>query len=177
MSNQGSEKCRKEGHIIICGLGHVGYWVLNLLDQLGERVVVITEETHPDYRKSAKLQFEVLTGDARDDRLLKSAGIEKAKAIIAVTDDDMANVSIAIDAKRFNPNITVVARFFDQDLAAHLEKSINIHRALSTSALAAPASTSRISRVPVAVPSLVQSSRPCVPSSAVKNRASPLTVN
>ena len=66
-------------------------------------------------------------------------GDRPAKTLLAVTDDDLANVSIALDAQRLNPRIVVTVRIFDQRLAAHLETRMQISRALSTSALAAPA--------------------------------------
>ena len=58
--------------------------------------------------------------------------------MIIVTDDDLANLSIALDARRMNPQAAIVVRQFDQELAVHLEQSAEIDRALSASALAAP---------------------------------------
>jgi Trk K+ transport system NAD-binding subunit len=126
-------------HVIVCGLGHVGYRCLCLLSRLGERAVVITREAGETWRVAATSQFTVLVGDARDERLLCEAGIARAKAIIVVTDDDLANVSIALDARRLNPALAITVRLFDNALAAQLEKSVQIDRALSASALAAPA--------------------------------------
>ena len=114
------------GHLIVCGLGHVGYRSLCLLAQLGESAVVITLETGDESRLATEPQFPVIIGDARDERLLRQAGIEKAKGILVVTNDDLVNVSIALDAGRLNPGIAIVIRLFDQELAVHLEKSVKI---------------------------------------------------
>lgn len=133
------------GHLIICGLGHVGYRCLCLLARLGKHGVVITRETSEEWRLDAESRFSVVIGDARDEKLLRQAGIERAKAIVVVTNDDLANVSIALDARRINPDIAIVVRLFDQALAGHLEKSVKIHRALSASALAAPAFVAAVS--------------------------------
>ena len=126
------------GHVIICGLGHVGHRCLCLLDRLGEKCIVITREVSSEWRQAAEAHFPILIGDARSESLLRQAGIEQAKSIIIVTNDDLANVSIALDARRLNAEISIVIRMFDQELAAHLEKSIKINRALSASSLAAP---------------------------------------
>jgi Trk K+ transport system NAD-binding subunit len=126
-------------HLIICGLGHVGSRCLSLLSRLGEEGVVITREASPELQLSDTSRFSIMLGDAREEMLLRQAGIERAKAVIAVTDDDLTNVSIALDARRLNPKIAIVIRLFDQDLAVHLEKSMDIRRVLSASALAAPA--------------------------------------
>lgn len=129
------------GHTIVCGLGNVGYRILRLLMRMDERGVVITRDAPDDWRQIAQPRFRVILGDAREDRLLCQAGIERARAILIVTDDDLANVSIALDARRLNPNIAITVRLFDQKLASHFEKSMRINRALSASALAAPVFT------------------------------------
>jgi Trk K+ transport system NAD-binding subunit len=125
-------------HIIVCGLGHVGYRIVRLMMRLGQRGVVITRQLNEDWRRLIEQDFHVIVGDAQDDRLLQQAGIADAKAVIIVTDDDLANMSIALDARRMNPRASIVVRQFDQDLAIHLERSADINRALSASALAAP---------------------------------------
>ena len=126
-------------HVIVCGLGHVGYRCLMLLDRLGTRAAVITKEASETWRLTAEERFPVLLGDARDEQVLRRAGVERAKAIIVATDDNLANLSIALDARRLNERIAIVVRMFDQDLATHLEKSVKIDRVLSASALAVPA--------------------------------------
>jgi Trk K+ transport system NAD-binding subunit len=106
---------------------------------LGERVAVVTTETPRDWPLPGGEGFALFLGDARDDKLLRQANITAATAIILTTNDDLTNVSIALEARQLNPKIRVVVRLFDQQLGAHLEKGAGIHRALSTSALAAPA--------------------------------------
>jgi Trk K+ transport system NAD-binding subunit len=126
-------------HVIVCGLGHVGYRIVRMLIRLGQRGTVVAREINKDWQAAVEPHFRVIAGDAREDALLCEAGIGRAKAILAVTDNDLANVSIALDAQRLNPRIAVTVRIFDQKLAAHLESTMRINRALSTSALAAPA--------------------------------------
>ena len=126
-------------HVIICGLGHVGYRIALILTRLGRRGTIIAREVRKDWQAAVESHFTVIVGDAREDELLCQAGIRQAQAILAVTNDDLANVSIALDAQRLNPRIAVTVRVFDQNLAAHLEKTIQIQRALSASALAVPA--------------------------------------
>jgi len=125
-------------HVVVCGLGHVGFRVASLLSRLGEPFAVIAGSTRDEWRSAVAGLAPLLSGDARDERLLRAAGIERARVVLAVTDDDRANVSIALDAKRLNPSIAVVVRLFDQQLAPLLEGSLGNARALSASALAAP---------------------------------------
>jgi Trk K+ transport system NAD-binding subunit len=128
-----------ENRVIICGLGHVGYRTAILLRRLGFEVTAIYENTAPDWiRHATALGIFCHPGDARDDGLLEKAGIRTARAIIAATDHDMTNISVAMDARRLNPDIVTVVRLFDTSLAPHIEAALNLRKALSTSSLAAP---------------------------------------
>ena len=71
--------------------------------------------------------------------MLASAGIDSAQAVIACTDDDLANLEIALDAREMHPGIRVVVRLFDQSLAKKVSQGFDIQTAFSSSALSAPA--------------------------------------
>ncbi|HKV13353.1 MAG TPA: NAD(P)-binding protein [Thermoanaerobaculia bacterium] len=141
--SSGAIDCRRmSGHCIVCGLGDVGYRIVELLHRLGETVVVITDEVREERLQTAEaFGVRVIVGDARNDRLLLEAGLESAQALIAATNEDLANIEIALDARRMRPDLPVVLRLFDQRLAHQLETSLEVHRALGTSALAAPSFT------------------------------------
>jgi Trk K+ transport system NAD-binding subunit len=140
------------GAVVLCGLGRVGLEILCLLRRLGERVTVITLGTGVDRPPLASDdQITVIQGDARDEALLGRAGIEGAKALIAATNDDMANVTIALHARNRAPSLPVVVRIFDQELGAHLRSALGIRQGYSSSALAAPAFVAAASGDKVAV--------------------------
>lgn len=125
-------------HIILCGFGHVGFRVFSLLARLDERVVVIAHQKPERWPTPSSAELQFVVGDARDDHNLLKADIAHARTIIVVTNDDMTNVSIALDAKRLNPLIRTVVRLSDQDLASYLEKTMGIDRALCISSLCVP---------------------------------------
>jgi voltage-gated potassium channel Kch len=126
--------------VLVCGMGHVGFRVVELLARLGERAVVVTSETRSEWRRAATAAgATVVVGDARDPDLLRSVGLMEARALLAVTDRDPVNLEIALDARRLRPDLPVVARIFDQNLAQQLEAGHGVRRALSVSGLAAPA--------------------------------------
>ena len=128
------------GHVVLCGLGRIGRGILDLLRRLGERVTVITLPSLADARDPAPDEdLRILKGDARDEGLLAQGGLARAKALIAATDDDLVNVTIALHARQAAPAIPVVVRLFDQDLAGHLRAALGIRQGYSASALAAPA--------------------------------------
>ncbi len=127
-----------EGHVVVCGLGNVGVRVVQHLKRFSEDVVAI--ESNPDARfvgEVAGYEVPVLFGDVRDTKILEQASVAKAKAIIAVTDNDLANLEAAMTAREINPNIRVVIRMFDQNLAKKVEKSMGIEGAYSSSARSA----------------------------------------
>jgi Trk K+ transport system NAD-binding subunit len=137
MSSQ-SDLSPPSGPVVLCGLGRFGLGILTLLRRLGEAVTVITL---PAEGTLGVLPFEglrIITGDARDERILEQAGLAQAKALIAATDNDLVNVTIALHARKTAPEVPVVVRLFDQNLAGHLRSSLGIRQGYSTSALAAP---------------------------------------
>lgn len=127
-----------EGHVVVCGLGNVGVRVVQHLKRFSEDVVAI--ESNPDARfvgEVAGYEVPVLFGDVRDTKILEQASVAKAKAIIAVTDNDLANLEAAMTAREINPTIRVVIRMFDQKLAKKVEKFMGIEGAYSSSARSA----------------------------------------
>jgi Trk K+ transport system NAD-binding subunit len=125
--------------VIVCGLGQVGLRVATLLLKIGESVTVITLGARPGFEKQVTdLGGTVLHFDARDSEKLREAGVTEARALIACTSADLSNIEICIDARAANPNLRIVARIFDQNLANRLEETIGIDRTLAMSNLAAP---------------------------------------
>jgi Trk K+ transport system NAD-binding subunit len=128
-----------DDHVIVCGIGRVGYRVILELLKFARDVVAIEPDPEGRFVEKAKgLGIPVIIADARRSGNLIQAGVRRADAIIPCTDDELTNLDIALDAREINPGIKVVMRTFDADLARRIEKGFDIHTAFSTSALAAP---------------------------------------
>ena len=126
-------------HVIVCGLGKVGFRVAQELLKMGRDVVGI--EQNPDGRfveQAEALGIPVLIADARRPETLTRAGVTRAEVIIPATENELTNLDIALDARELNPDIKIVMRMFDPDLARRIEKGFGIDTAYSVSALAAP---------------------------------------
>jgi Trk K+ transport system NAD-binding subunit len=137
-------------HVVVCGVGKVGYRVILELLKLGREVVAV--ERNPEGRfveKVKALGVPILAADARRSETLVQASVERADAIIPCTDDELANLDIALDARELNPGIQVVMRMFDADLAQRVEKGFGLQTAFSTSALAAPIFAAATMRVDI----------------------------
>ncbi len=127
------------GHYIVCGLGHVGYRVADILLRLGERVSVVTLASRDEWIGDIRERgADVILGDARDERLLLQAGLTEARAVLATSDQDLVNVEIGLDCRQARPDLPLVLRIFDQNLAEQLEETFDVRRALAMSVLAAP---------------------------------------
>jgi Trk K+ transport system NAD-binding subunit len=126
-------------HIVVCGLGRVGYRVVKQLLLAGEDVVGIERRPdNPFLDEIRQLSVPVIIADARRRDTLERANVTHASSIVVCTEDDLSNLDIALDAREINPNIKVVLRMFDSSLAEKIQRGFGIHTAFSTSALAAP---------------------------------------
>ena len=126
-------------HVVLCGLGHLGSRVLNQLVSQGRQVVAIEKDASGRFIEEAKETGAVIiTRDMKDDESLRQAGVPYAQTLIAATNDDMANLEVALDAKRMNPKIRTAVRLFDQATASKLRDAFGFDFAFSPSALAAP---------------------------------------
>ncbi|MCC7291488.1 MAG: potassium channel protein [Phycisphaerales bacterium] len=126
-------------HVVLVGCGRLGFRTLGHLLKMRMPVVIIESDEKNPFLDTARAQhIPVLLGNGRDDRLLVDAHIERAKSIICCTNDDLANLEIALDARRMNADIRVVLRMFDQNLANKIRDGFNIQVAFSAAAMAAP---------------------------------------
>lgn len=126
-------------HVVLCGLGHLGSRILERLLAEGAEVVVIERDGGSRFVAEAKEKgTPILVADMRDDRVLEEAGVARARSIVAATNDDMSNLEVALDARRMNPKIRVLIRFFDQRIGAKIQHAFDIDEAFSSAALAAP---------------------------------------
>lgn len=137
-------------HIIVCGLGKVGYRVVRWVLDLDEEVIVIeSREDNPFLAEVRRWGVSVIIADARRPQVLKDAGILAAESIVPCTSDDLVNLSVALEARRMRPDIKVVLRMFDNRMAANIETGFDIHTAFSIPDLSAPAFAAAATRAPL----------------------------
>jgi voltage-gated potassium channel len=128
-----------DDHIILCGLGRLGYSILLELVKMGKEVAIVElHETAYGVSEARRRNIPVVIEDARNAQVLADLGIHKAQAVVAATDNDMANLEIALDARTLRPGIRVVVRMFDQQIAQKIARSFDIRLIFSASAIAAP---------------------------------------
>lgn len=125
-------------HVVLVGMGHLGFRVARKLYDMDQDVVVIDLDTKTDLLHHAReLGIPVIQDDASREVILESSGIRKARAIILCTQNDNLNLQIAVKARSLNPEIKVIIRIFDDEFAQLLQKQFGFI-ALSATGMAAP---------------------------------------
>jgi Trk K+ transport system NAD-binding subunit len=128
------------GHIVVCGLGNLGFRVVEELLQCGERVVVIEQQRDSRFMAAARrLGIAIIVADATVLEVLRQAHVATARAVVAATNDELINLEVALMTRELNPHSRVILRVSDPTLPDTLRDAANIRYALSIPSLAAPA--------------------------------------
>lgn len=92
----------RKGHVVICGLGQMGYQLVREFRDSGEQIVVIEKDSRNDAIRTCRAEgTTVLVGDATDLGILRRARAEHARYLIgACGTDDGANLEMAIQLSR-----------------------------------------------------------------------------
>lgn len=102
---------KMKNHVIVCGFGRNGSRAVSELESGNEDFVIIEKslelvsnalEANPDYN--------FIIGDASEEEILTSAGIDHAKAIISAMPEDSTNVYLTLTARQMNPRIQIISR-------------------------------------------------------------------
>ncbi|TVR08268.1 MAG: potassium channel protein [Phormidium sp. GEM2.Bin31] len=96
-------------HSIICGFGRMGQILAKRLYQARKPFVII--DRNPDLLETAEsLGYLVQVGDAAEEEVLLSVGIERALFLAAVLPEDAVNVFVTLTARGLKQDITILAR-------------------------------------------------------------------
>jgi voltage-gated potassium channel len=111
----------RRDHVIVCGYGRMGRFVCQEFATEGVDFVVIDrhEEALEDFAVSHGI---ALHGDATNDDILKAAGVERARALVAVTPSDADNLFITMSARLLNDRLFIVARAESDHAGQKLER-------------------------------------------------------
>lgn len=105
-------------HVIVVGIGKVGYRIIQGLAALKEPIVAVEQRAEADLAEEVRaLNVPIIVGNGRNAKVLEQAGAMRARAVILATDDDLANLDAALTAHDMNPKLRVVLRLFDESLA------------------------------------------------------------
>lgn len=115
----------QEPFYIVCGYGGTGSLLVEAFDRKGIRAVVVEiSQDRINELELLEVQAPVpaLCADARLPEILLHAGITHPDCggVAALTDDDNANLAIAVAVKLINPGLRVLCRAENQETAANM---------------------------------------------------------
>lgn len=134
----GIRKHKIKNHVIVCGLGRTGFFVVEKLLQQGEKVIIVEinkEAPFLEYFKS-KGAFSYI-GDATIPKTLQDVNVLHAKALIALVNNDSRNLEIGLNGRSLFPRLKLILRIYEKSISEEIKKVFNIQLAYSVSEITA----------------------------------------
>jgi voltage-gated potassium channel len=97
-------------HLIVCGAGETGSYLVRELLKTGNLFVVIDQDEERLERIRQLGAVPVLKGDGADEEILITARIQEARGLASVLPEDKDNLLVTVTARQLNPSLRIVAR-------------------------------------------------------------------
>lgn len=131
-------KSAKIKNVLICGGGHVAFYLAGQLLQAGMQVKIIEEKEERCETLCELLpKATVIHGDATDHELLIEEGISEADAVVSLTGMDEENIILSLFAKTMGVK-KIVAKV-NEDTRAQMVESLGIDSIVSAKSATADA--------------------------------------
>jgi hypothetical protein len=117
----------RRDHVVVVGLGQVGFRLGLLLRELGVPVVLV--ERNPDAKnvpRGKDQRLPIVIGSGASQRLLRKLSIRRARALAAVTSDEVENIAIAVAARSDRRDLNIVLRAGDGDAASETQSLFGV---------------------------------------------------
>lgn len=102
---------RMQDHIVLCGFGRVGEEIARQLRTRKGPPQLVVIDKDPERREPAlALGGLAVVGDATEEEVLRAAGVERARVLIAAADSDTQNTFVTLTARALNPRLRIIAR-------------------------------------------------------------------
>jgi hypothetical protein len=108
----------RRDHVVVVGLGQVGMRLCLLLRACNIPLVAVESDEDGESVGIAKeLGLPVVIGRGADPSLMRRLSLPRARAVAAVTSDDLENISVAMTARGIRSDIRTVLRVGDGNVA------------------------------------------------------------
>ncbi|MBS1846081.1 MAG: NAD-binding protein [Actinobacteria bacterium] len=125
-------------HVVLVGFGQVGFRLAQALKDRGVAVVAIERDAEaPSIRLAKAAGIPVAIGRGDDREILQRVGIERCGAVAAVTSDDLVNVAVGLAAEDLRPDVPIVLRLGDGEVATETDSLLHLGRICDAHKLAA----------------------------------------
>jgi voltage-gated potassium channel Kch len=114
-------------HVVVVGLGQVGLRVCEMLRSLGIPVVAIEQDVDaPNVLRAKREHIPVVIGSGTSQDLLRRVSIHRARAVAAVTSDELENIGVAVTAHGIRQDLAIALRAGDGDAATEVRSLFGI---------------------------------------------------
>lgn len=113
-----------DNHFIVCGVGRMGRVVVAEMVQAGHPFVVV--EHNPDRIALIRDSYPealIIEGDATREQTLHNARVDKALGLAACLAEDADNLLVCITARSLSPELTTVARAYNEESVEKLRRA------------------------------------------------------
>jgi voltage-gated potassium channel Kch len=108
----------RRDHVVVVGLGQVGLRLCLVLRACGIPVIAVERDKEGELLGLAKrLGIPTLIGRGSDPSLMHRLSLPKARAVAAVTSDDLENIAVAMASRSVHRDTRVVLRVGDGEVA------------------------------------------------------------
>ena len=108
-------------HFILCGYGKVGEEIARSFKE-EEMPFVVVDNNPESIARVEQTGHLYLQGDATSDEVLREAGIEQARGLVAAVGSDVDNTYITLSARGLCPDLFIAARASSEETMAKLKK-------------------------------------------------------
>lgn len=134
----GRRRCPATGHVLLVGLGQVGFRLAQALTKRGFGVVAIERGADaPCVRLAPDAGIPVAIGRGDDRRVLERCGVRRCAVVAAVTSDDLMNVAVGLAVKELAPQTPLVLRLGDGEVVSETDSLLHLGRVVDVHELAA----------------------------------------
>jgi Trk K+ transport system NAD-binding subunit len=126
------------GHVLLIGFGQVGFRLAQELHRRGVAVLGVERDADaPCVRLARAAGIPVAIGRGDDRETLERLGIRRCAAVAAVTSTDLVNVAVGLAASDLLPEVPLVLRLGDGEVAAETDSLLHLGRICDAHKIAA----------------------------------------
>lgn len=104
-----------KNHVIVCGIEETARCVIEELENTRTTFVIVNNEVSTWLESKDYKNVLYIEGDPSEETVLKKAGVENAKGLIAALGNDTQNVFVVLTARELNPKLRIVARVAERE--------------------------------------------------------------
>ncbi|MFC3477314.1 NAD-binding protein [Halobacterium litoreum] len=111
-----------DGHVVVAGYGDLTEPILEELRAAGRELVVLTDDDEAASRLRER-DVNVLVADPSDEASLERVNVDRARAVVAATNDDGQDALDILTVRETHPDVRVVAAATERENEAKLRRA------------------------------------------------------